>query len=728
MKRAEEFSSFFYSQYFADGLRITLGSIVPIMICALMGEFLTGTLISLGALIVGLSDTPGAPTHRRMGMLYCTILCILTVVITALLNSFLIAMTLAIGILSFLFSMFAVFNARAATVGTMCILVMLINVDDIYSFREELTYLLYFVIGACWYMIISMSLTQVRPYRLAQQELSETILHVADYIRLKANFYDIKQNLDSNYLKLIDKQVIVNIHQENVRDILFQSKRSIKDTTKEGRYLTLIFTDIVDLFEQSMTTHYDYETIRNNYGKTGILDQIRNLLYKVTHELDNLAYKINANKTPKSVYDFEKEIEKIRHAIEKVDEKEKINSIPLKKILINIRQIAQHVREIHRYSQFKGIEIQNEDAIDTKKFVKTDLINWQNFKDNISIESSIFRHALRMGIVLSATYLILNLFQYSNFGTYWILLTILVILKPGFGLTKERNLQRLGGTVIGGIIGAIILITIDDISIRFVLLIFFFLIAYSLFRINYIMAVIFMTPYVLIMSSFTGMNTFEIAQERILDTFLGGTIAFLSSYIVFPNWESFQIKSNIKNLLVANYQYLAQALKLLSGKPLPATEYKLARKEVYIASANMGSTFQRLLTEPKWRQHITKEVNRFVILNHIFSSYSATLLTQLKESKNIDFNNDHLKSLLKALQNLEKTIQSLESESAQTIPPIIDMDKIAHAPVDSDEAKLITDQLQFLTKISADLQKITTEIIFKDVQAAEESSTNEKKI
>src|SRR5690606_6173687 len=127
--------------------------------------------------------------------------------------------------------------------------------------------------------------------------------------------------------------------------------------------------------------------------------------------------------------------------------------------------------------QFKGIEIQNEDAIDTKKFVKTDLINWQNFKDNISIESSIFRHALRMGIVLSATYLILNLFQYSNFGTYWILLTILVILKPGFGLTKERNLQRLGGTVIGGIIGAIILITIDDISIRFVLLIFFFLIA-----------------------------------------------------------------------------------------------------------------------------------------------------------------------------------------------------------------------------------------------------------
>ncbi|GGH25867.1 FUSC family protein [Sphingobacterium alkalisoli] len=728
MKRTEEFSSFFYSQYFADGLRITLGSIVPIIVCALVGEFITGTLISLGALIVGLSDTPGAPTHRRMGMIYCTILCILTVIVTAFLNNFLIAMTLAIGILSFIFSMFAVFNARAATVGTMCILVMLINVDDVYTFNEEFTYLLYFIIGASWYMTISMSLTQARPYRLAQQELSETILHVADYIRLKANFYDIKQSLDNNYLKLIEKQVIVNIHQENVRDILFQSKRSIKDTTKEGRYLTLIFTDIVDLFEQSMTTHYDYETIRNNYGETAILEQIKNLLYNVTHELDNLAYKINANKTPKSVYDFDTEIEKIRQAIQRIDEKEKINSIPLKKILINIRKISQQVRDIYHYSQFKAIEVQDDDTIDTKKFIKTDLINWQNFKDNISVESSFFRHALRMGIVLSSTYFILNLFEYSNFGTYWILLTILVILKPGFGLTKERNLQRLGGTVIGGVIGALVLITIEDTSIRFILLVFFFLIAYSLFRINYIMAVIFMTPYVLIMSSFTGMNTFEIAQERILDTFLGGTIAFLSSYIIFPNWESFQIKSNMKNLLVANYQYLAQALKLLSGNPLPITDYKLARKEVYISSANMGSTFQRLLTEPKWRQQVTKEVNRFVILNHIFSSYSATLLTQLKESENINFNNEHLKSLIKTLQNLEKTIHSFEPENAQAITPFIKMDIIQHSSIDSDEAKLITDQLQFLIKISADLQKITTEIISKDLQKIDEASTNGKKI
>src|SRR5690606_31083185 len=133
-----------------------------------------------------------------------------------------------------------------------------------------------------------------------------------DYLRLKANFYDLRKNAEENYLKLIEKQIGVNEHQENTRDILFQSKRSIKDTTKEGRYLTLIFNEMVDLFEQSMTTHYDYNEIRNKYSESGILTEIKNIINNIAHELDNFAYKLHADKRPKSRYDFEKEIEHLR--------------------------------------------------------------------------------------------------------------------------------------------------------------------------------------------------------------------------------------------------------------------------------------------------------------------------------------------------------------------------------------------------------------------------------
>ncbi len=714
MKKTQEISSFFYSQYFAEGIRITLGSIIPVIVCAFLGEFLMGTFISLGALIVGLSDTPGAPRHRRLGIIYCTIISVITILVTALANDYLYMMTVVIAGLSFLFSMFSVFNARAATVGMMGILIMLINIDAQFPFHEEMMYLGLFVIGAVWYMLISFSLMKVRPYRLAQQELGENIVQVADYLRLKAKFYDLNNDPEENYLRLIEKQVSVNEHQENVRDILFQSKRSIKDTTREGRFLTLIFNELVDLFEQSMTTHYDYTEIRRKYDQSGILEEIKVLIDKIAHELDNIAYKINAHKRPYPLYQFDKEIDKLRLLIDVYDRSSQENSIPLKKIVINIRTIIKHINNIYQYVQFKADDVSKEEIQQSTKFIKTDILNWQNLKDNLSLDSSIFRHALRMSIVLSGTYFLFNIFNYSSFTTYWILLTILVILKPGFGLTKERNLQRLIGTIIGGIIGGIILITVPDVMVRFLVMIIFFLIAYSLFRVNYIIAVIFMTPYVLIMLSFSGVNTLEMAKERIIDTFIGGSIAFLSSYVIFPNWESFQIRTNMRSLLVANYKYLAQAVVLLSGNKISIIDYKLARKEVYIASANMGSTFQRLLTEPKWRQKHTKEVNRFVILNHILSSYTASLLTQIYNSENDFANSEHLKLLLKTLGHLEGAIQDISTNTYADVEFIKTATR-NNIELINDDSILIAEQLQFLSKISGDLQKIVSSLASKEI-------------
>src|SRR5690606_5081626 len=359
-----------------------------------------------------------------------------------------------------------------------------------------------------------------------------------------------------------------------------------------------------------------------------------------------------------------------------------------------------------------GASIPKEEIDSASQFVTRDQIDWKKFRNNLSLESSVFRHALRLAIVLSGTYLTLNLVHFSSNGVYWTLLTIMVILKPGFGLTQERNLQRLVGTLVGGIIGAAVIFFIADVNIRFVLLICFFLAGYSLFRINYIVAVMFITPYVLIMLSFHGTNSLEMVAERVIDTFLGGAIAFLSSYVIFPNWESTQFRDNMRSLLIANYNYLAQAIQILSGKELTITNYKLARKEVYIASANMGSTFQRMLTEPKWRQKYTKEVNRFVILDHILSSHSANLLTQVNQADISSYHAAHGKLLKKALSELNKAITLIPPhDGEEAFEPKEEFPNLNEMTDENDESKLITEQLQFLGKISGDLHKVTQELV-----------------
>lgn len=714
MNRAKEIRHFFYGQYFAGGVKFTLGCIIPLLICIYLGYLNEGSLISFGALLVGLSDTPGAPSHRRLGMLSTLGIGTLTYIIIIQVNFSIPLTTIVIAVLSFFFAMFAVFNARATTVGAMCTMLMLFNIQHALTEENSWIHLLLIVIGGLWYMLVSMSLVQIRPYRIAQQELSESIRYVADYIRLKANFYDPNVNVDKNYLKLIDKQVEVNSHQESVRDILFQSKRSIKDTTKIGRYLTLVFSDIVDLFEQSMTTQYDYSVIKSTYGQYGILMPFKHTILKVTNELDNVAYALNANRMPRPTYTFEHDINRLRESVDQLDNKG-INTIPLKKVIINIRGIVRYLENIYSYNSSNvGPNVPKEEIDSASQFITRDQIDWKKLRSNLSLDSSIFRHALRLAIVLSGTYLTLSLISFSGKDIYWILLTIMVILKPGFGLTQERNLQRLIGTLVGGIIGAAVIFFIPDVNTRFLLLIFFFLAGYSLFRINYIVAVMFITPYVLIMLSFQDTNTMDMVTGRVIDTALGGVIAFVSSYIIFPNWESAHFRGNMRSLLIANYNYLAQATHILAGEELTITNYKLARKEVYIASANMGSTFQRMLTEPKWRQKYTKEVNRFVILAHTFSSHAANLLIQVHQADISSYHAAHVKLLKKALSKLHKAILLIpptEENDGEVFAANEVFPALPEVDEENEESELITEQLQFLGKISGDLQKVVQELV-----------------
>src|SRR3546814_2131304 len=93
----------------------------------------------------------------------------------------------------------------------------------------------------------------------------------------------------------------------------------------------------------------------------------------------------------------------------------------------------------------------------------------------------------------------------------------------------------------------------------------------------------------------------SIQQERIIDTLIGSGLAFLYSYVIFPSWESVQVYGTMRKLLVANYQYIARALKIIAGQALSVTDYKLARKEVYVSSANMASAFQRMMRSEERR-------------------------------------------------------------------------------------------------------------------------------
>lgn len=237
---------------------------------------------------------------------------------------------------------------------------------------------------------------------------------------------------------------------------------------------------------------------------------------------------------------------------------------------------------------------------------------------------------------------------------------------------------------------------------------------FSLIRVSYVVSVIFMTPYVLILFSFLGMDTLSIVQERIIDTLIGSGLAFLSSYVILPSWESVHVHGTMRKLLVANYRYIAQALKIIAGQPPSITEYKLARKDVYVSTANMASAFQRMMTEPKSKQKDAKDVNRFVVFNHLLSSYSVTLLNHVQGASDTSLTGDQIRLIRRTLALLAQSIQLFEPEEDDDVFTEIQVETpsdIDDNNIDSEESRLITDQLQFLKRIASDLGNVCNDLM-----------------
>lgn len=708
MKQTQEIKSFLYSQYFADGLRIAFGALVPALLFSYLGDIKMGTVVSLGAVITSIVDTPGPTKDRRNAMLVLVGFIFLISLITKTINQHELAVVFLLSILCFSMSMVAVYGARAASLGTASILVMILNIDDLKMGADSpLAHALLITLGGAWYMLLSLTLTQFRPFRLSQQALAESIQHTATYLRLKANFYDLKIDADKNYQKLIDQQVIIHQHQDTVRELLFKSKAVVKDTTRIGRLLVVIFTDTVDIFEKIMATHYDYQAIRKNFYNTHALRIIKLTLNRIANEMDNLAYHINANKIPGKLYDFKSNIEHIKAAIDQIEASGK-NTVVLKKVLVNIRDLASKIENIYQYFNAKDSAINKDDNADLSKFLSHQSFNPKILKDNISFDSGTFRHALRMVIVMLIAYILSKFIPFGN-HSYWILMTVLVILKPGFSLTKQRNYQRMAGTIIGGVAGVGVLLVVDEEAARFTFLMVFMVLAYSFIRRNYILGVMFLTPYLLILYSFLGIGTIQILQERIVDTVIGSLLAFSSSYIIFPSWESKNIQSTMRKLLIANYNYLVKVLEYIAGTTITSTEYKLVRKDVYVCMANMTSTFQRMITEPKSKQKNANDLNKFLIYNHILSSYSVALVNTVISADDESIISEHIKLLKSALLQLAQTIKQFKP--SETDDPFIEIDVIAklttnESEITNEETKLITEQVLFVKKITHDLNKI----------------------
>ncbi len=706
---------FLLSTYFADGLRITVGVLLPSLILAQFGLLKYGMTLSLGALCVSVVDTPGPSVHRRNAMLVTTALITVISLIIGLINRSYYITGIILTIFSFIFTMLSVYGIRAGAVGTACLLIFVLSIDDVRPWNEVAIHSSLVFAGSIWYSALSFVFYRLRPYRIVQQTLSDCIMEISAFLRAKAKFYHQNTNFDDNYAELLSLQIQVHEKQDAVRDVLFKTREIVRDSTPEGRFLMLVFVDMVDLFEQIMSTYYNYKELHDQFDSTGILSRYEQIILKIADELDEQAFALKTGGSPAKPVTLLEDVRLLKREITELERNNtsgKFNTlgiIALKNIEVNIENILGRVVTVNRYFDKGEKKKLQGQRIDTERFVTRQNIDAKLMLENLTFQSSTFRHALRVAIVMLIGYLISRTLEFSH--SYWILLTILVISKPGFSLTKERNYQRIIGTIVGAGFGILVLNFIEDRDALFVILLLCMIGSYSFQRKNYVVSVLFMTPYVIILFQFLGMGGISVATERIYDTLIGSGIAFLASYFLFPNWESEKLKSDMVSMLDANCGYFSQVSLLFFENINDFTNYKVARKQVFVATANLSSLFQRMFSEPKSKQFMIKELHQFTALNHLLSSYIATLALYYKEHDFVLENINLIKPLTENTSYLISQAQeNLENPKMEkNNVPLIKIKKEDQVELSQNEESVFQ---QFVTiqKVAYDIYKLTEKL------------------
>jgi uncharacterized membrane protein YccC len=295
---------------------------------------------------------------------------------------------------------------------------------------------------------------------------------------------------------------------------------------------------------------------------------------------------------------------------------------------------------------------------DSSQFLTLQEYRLNVFIQNLSLKATMFRHSLRLAIAVVFAYLLGFVFDIQN--TYWILLTIIVIMRPSYGLTKERSKDRIIGTLIGAAIAVGIVLITQNVVVYAVLAIVSLIFAFALIQQNYKSAAALITISIIFVYSFINPDAFEVIQYRVIDTAIGSTIAVVANYLILPSWEANNLKQVLLNALKMNKSYVLATQKLYQDPLLNQLSYNVARKEAFLAISNLNAAFQRLTQDPKSKQREFQLIYEIVTLNQTMISAIASIGNFISNHKttpaSLEFN-----VLMKKISNtLQISFDSLE--------------------------------------------------------------------
>jgi Fusaric acid resistance protein-like len=120
---------------------------------------------------------------------------------------------------------------------------------------------------------------------------------------------------------------------------------------------------------------------------------------------------------------------------------------------------------------------------------------------------------------------------------YWIMLTVIVVLRASVRETVEIGFERMVGTVLGAVLAIGVTLGVPEPPVQGAILVFLAFWTFALLQANYTTFAVALTAFIIVLLNLVYPGGIRLAETRVLDTFLGGILALAAATVLWLLWE-----------------------------------------------------------------------------------------------------------------------------------------------------------------------------------------------
>jgi len=563
-----------------------------------------GIAAATGALCVSIMDQPD-PLNEKPQILAAamTMACIATaatlVARATLWGEFVV--TGAVGLWAGLIS---AYGKRAVGLGVVTSLAFVLALAaDPGSATAAFARLALFVAGGAIYAVYALVFAVIFDERVRRLLLAEALRSFALYLRAKAELFEAGRDDPGAFTALIEAHAAAVERMQIARDAIY-ARTQKPWQHRQARALVAV----LDAFETILSSDADIEILQRSKHRH-LMRRLRAMTLALAEDVERLAL------APAEVLAIEphrRERDAIAAEIARIapsaagEETELLAVAAFRSTADKIAQSALRIAAI-------GAEDPPQPHADLNLFRQQGPRGFGHLKANLGFGKPAFRYAIRLALAMSTGLALTVAFPRFAHAS-WILLTIALIMRANYSVTRQRRTDRIIGTLAGCVLAAGLQAFVP---VEYLLVIVALAtgISHAFGAVNYRVTAASASVSALLLIHFLQPGAHHLLTERVGDTLIGAALSYVFSFLL-PSWERNELPRTIATLLKADRDFAEQAM----SRRRVEQAYRLARKRLFDAVAALSGAVRRLADEPNTGKELLARLNALLAANYLLLS------------------------------------------------------------------------------------------------------------